>query len=349
MGLMDFIKKQFVDVIEWTESADGVLVWRYPFRDREIQNGAQLVVRESQVALFVNEGKVADLFGPGTHTLTTQTLPLLTNLKNWDKLFDSPFKSDVYFFSTRQQLDLRWGTSQPITLRDKDFGAVRVRAFGNYSVRMADPRQFHTEISGTRETYTVADLDGQLRGLLLQHISDAVAGSGIPFLDLAANQVMFAKALQAATAPSFEAMGLSLDGVTVQNVSLPEELQKILDQKIGMGMVGDDMGKFVQYQTAQALPAIATQGGGGGVAGDAAGLGAGLAMGQMMAQTIQQGLQGGAAAHPSTPSTHEAAPVGLKPDEIMATLEKLADLKARGILTEDEFASKKAELLKKLV
>ncbi|HIV69450.1 MAG TPA: SPFH domain-containing protein, partial [Candidatus Aquabacterium excrementipullorum] len=336
-----------IDVIEWTESTDGVLAWRFPFQDREIQNGATLVVRESQMALFVNEGQVADVFGPGTHKLTTQTLPVLTNLKNWDKLFASPFKSDVYFFSTRQQLDMRWGTAQPITLRDKDFGAVRLRAFGNYSLRLVDPRKFHTEVSGTREAYTMADLDGQLRGLMLQHISDAVAQSGVPFLDLAANQVAFAKALQVATAPAFEAIGLRLEGVTVQNVSLPEELQKILDQRIGMGMVGNDMGKFVQYQTAQALPTLAAGGGtGGSVAGDAAGLGAGLALGQAMAQSLQQGLQGVA------PVAGAAAPSGvvpLRPDEVMSTLEKLADLKAKGILTEDEFSAKKAELLKKLV
>ncbi len=339
MGLLDFIKKQFVDVIEWTESTDGVLMWRYPFEDREIQNGAVLVVRESQVALFVNEGKVADLFGPGSHKLTTQTLPLLTNLKNWDKLFASPFKSDVYFFSTRQQLDLRWGTSQPITLRDKDFGAVRVRAFGNYSCRLADPRIFHTEVAGTRDSYSVEDLDGQLRGVLIQHLSDAVAGSGVPFLDLAANQIEFAKALQAATTSAFEALGLKLDSVTVQNVSLPEELQKVLDQRIGMGMVGDNMGKFIQYQTGQALPTLASSSGGGGVAGDAAGLGAGLALGQVMAQSIQQGLQGGPA---STPAA------SIRPDEVMATLEKLAELKGKGVLTEEEFSAKKAELLKKL-
>jgi membrane protease subunit (stomatin/prohibitin family) len=355
MGLVDFIKKQFIDVIEWTESTDGVLAWRYPFQDREIQNGATLVVRDSQLALFVNEGKIADLFGPGTHTLTTQTLPLLTNLKNWDKLFDSPFKSDVYFFSTRQQLDLRWGTSQPVTLRDKDFGAVRLRAFGNYAVRLADPKHFYTEISGTREIYTVADLDGQLRGVLLQHLSDAVAQSGIPFLDLAANQIEFAQAISQAVAPAFEAMGLKLEGLTVQNVSLPEELQKILDQKIGMGMVGQNMGQFMQYQAAQALPTIAAsagQGGGGSsVVGDAAGLGAGLALGQVMAQTIQQGLQGGTPALHASPvgAPAPAAPAGISPDEVMATLEKLAGLKAKGILTEDEFSAKKAELLKKLV
>jgi membrane protease subunit (stomatin/prohibitin family) len=305
-------------------------------RDMEIQYGASLTVRESQMAVFVNEGKVADVFGPGMYKLTTQTLPVLTYLKNWDKLFESPFKSDVYFFSTRQQVDQRWGTSQPVTIRDKDFGAVRLRAFGNYNYRVADPKKFHTEISGTRDTYTVAELDGQLRGLMLQHISDAVARSGIAFLDLAANQIEFAKQIQEATAPSFEAIGLRLEGVTVQNVSLPEELQKILDQKIGMGMVGGDMGKFMQYQTAQAVPEFAkgAAGGGGGVVGDAMGLGAGVALGQVMAQQLNQGLQG--------------AGGGVKPADVMATLEKLGELKAKGVLTEEEFAAKKAELLKKL-
>jgi membrane protease subunit (stomatin/prohibitin family) len=346
MALMDFIKKQFIDIIEWLEPGDGTLAWRFPMQDREIQNGGSLTVRESQVAVFVNEGKVADVFGPGRHTLTTATLPVLTYLKNWDKLFESPFKSDVYFFSTRQQVDQRWGTTQPVTIRDKDFGAVRLRAFGNYSYRINDPKLFHTEISGTRDTYTVADLDGQLRGLMLQHISDAVASSGVAFLDLAANQVQFAKALLDATAPAFEKLGLKLESVTMQSVSLPEELQKILDQKIGMGMVGGDMGKFMQYQTAQAIPKFAeggAQGGGSGIAGDAMGLGAGVALGQVMAQQLAKGLQGG-----PVPAV-EPVPVGMKPDEVMATLEKLADLKAKGIVTPEEFDAKKAELLKKLV
>ena len=338
MGLMDFIKKQFIDILQWTEAGDGVLAWRFPMAEYEIQYGASLTVRESQMAVFVNEGKVADVFGPGMYNLTTQTLPVLTYLKNWDKLFESPFKSDVYFFSTRQQVDQRWGTQQPVTIRDKDFGAVRLRAFGNYAYRIVDPKKFHTEISGTRDSYGVADLDGQLRGLMLQHISDAVAQSGIAFLDLAANQIEFAKQIQAATAPSFDTLGLKLESVTVQNLSLPEELQKILDQKIGMGMVGGDMGKFMQYQTAQAMPELAkgAAAGGGGIAGDAMGLGAGVALGQVMAQQLQQGLQGGAAA------------AGVKPDEVMATLEKLGELKAKGILTDEEFAAKKAELLKKL-
>ena len=344
MALMDFIKKQFIDIIEWTEAGDGTLAWRFPMRDLEIQNGGSLTVRESQMAVFVNEGKVADVFGPGRYTLTTATLPVLTYLQNWDKLFKSPFKSDVYFFSTRQQIDQRWGTTQPVTIRDKDFGAVRLRAFGNYSYRITDPKLFHTEISGTRDTYTVADLDGQLRGLMLQHISDAVASSGVAFLDLAANQIEFAKALMEATQPAFAAIGLKLEGVTMQSVSLPEELQKILDQKIGMGMVGGDMGKFMQYQTAQAIPKFAEGAGQGGVVGDAMGLGAGVALGQVMAQQLNQGLHAQPAAAGAA-----AAPAGVRPDEVMATLEKLGELKTKGILTQEEFDTKKAELLKKLV
>lgn len=346
MALMDFIKKQFIDIIQWTEDGDGTLAWRFPMADMEIQTGAALVVRESQMAMFVNEGQAADVFGPGTYKLNTQTLPILTYLKNWDKLFESPFKSDVYFFSTRQQIDQKWGTPQPVTVRDPDFGAVRLRAFGNYAYRIADPKRFHTEISGTRERYTTADLDGQLRALVLQQIATAVAGSGIPFLDLAANQILFAQTLAKELATPFEALGLKLEALTVQSISLPEELQKILDQKIGMGMVGNDMGKFMQYQTAQAIPKLAEGvGGGGGIAGDAMGLGAGMALGPVLAQNLAAGLQSGAA--PAAAAS--AAAAGVKPEDVMATLEKLGELKAKGILTEDEFSAKKAELLKKLV
>ena len=350
MALMDFIKKQFIDIIQWTEDGDGTLAWRFPMRDMEIQNGGQLVVRESQMAIFVNEGQVADVFTPGTYKLTTQTLPVLTYLKNWDKLFESPFKSDVYFFSTRQQIDQKWGTPQPITIRDKEFGAVRLRAFGNYAWRIADPKKFYTEISGTRDAYNVSELDGQLRGLIMQNIATGIAQSGVPFLDLAANQVAFADALAKELQPAFAKIGLQLEGMTVQNVSLPEELQKILDQKIGMGMVGNDMGKFMQYQTAQAIPQFAegAGSGGGGIAGDAMGLGAGMALGQVLAQNLQAGLQGAGVAAQAAPAA-AAASVGVKPEDVMATLEKLGELKSKGILTQEEFDAKKAELLKKLV
>jgi membrane protease subunit (stomatin/prohibitin family) len=347
MGLMDFIKKQFIDIIQWTESGDGTLAWRFPMQDMEIQYGASLTVRDSQLAVFVNEGKVADAFGPGMYKLTTQTIPVLTYLKNWDKLFESPFKSDVYFFSTRLQTDQRWGTPQPITIRDKDFGAVRLRAFGNYAYSVADAKTFYQRISGTRDVYRVDELEPQLRGLFLQNISDAIANSGVAFLDLAANQNAFANALKTQLAPAFEALGLKLDMVTVQNVSLPEELQKILDQKIGMGMVGNDMGRFMQYQTGQAIPEMAKGAaqGGGSIAGDAMGLGAGVALGQVLAQNLQKGLQ------PPPPAASEpaAAAAAIKPDDVMATLEKLGELKAKGVLTQEEFDAKKTELLKKLV
>ncbi len=341
MALTEFIGKQFIDVLEWLETGDGTLAWRVPMAGHEIQHGAALTVRESQVAVFVDEGRVADVFGPGRYRLTTQTLPVLTYLQHWDKLFQSPFKSDVHFFSTRQQLDRRWGTTQPVTLRDPEFGAVRLRAFGNYAWRIADAKRFHTEVSGTRERYTLDDLDGQLRGFMVQHLSDAVAGSGVPFLDLAASLTEFAAQLHGAAAPDFTRLGLVLESVTVQSLSLPEELQKLLDQRIGMGMVGGDMNRFVQYQAAQAIPEFAKGSGtgGGGVVGDALGLGAGVALGQVMAQQLAQGLQPTAAPG--------VAPVA--PAEVMATIEKLAELKSRGILTDEEFAAKKAELLKKLV
>jgi len=342
MALIDFIKKQFIDVIEWLEDGDEVLAWRYPMADHEIQTGAMLTVRESQAALFVNEGTAADAFGPGRHKLTTQTLPLLTNLKNWDKLFASPFKSDVVFFSTRQRLDQRWGTTQPVTLRDPEFGAVRVRAFGNYSYQIVDPKIFYTQVSGTREVYTVADLDGQLRGLLLQQMAAGVAASGVAFLDLAANQNAFAGVVANALAPSFEALGLKLTGLTVQSISLPEELQKVLDQRIGMGMIGNDVNKFMQYQTAQSIPKLAegAANGSNGV-GDALSLGAGLTLGQVLAHNLQSGI--------SAPPAAAAPVAGVKPDEVMATIEKLHELKTKGILTDAEFEAKKAELLKKLV
>ena len=340
MALMDFIKKQFIDVIDWVEPSDDVLAWRYPMQDREIQNGAVLTVRESQMAVFLNEGTVADVFGPGRYTLNTRTLPLLTNLRHWDKLFDSPFKSDVYFFSTRQQLNQPWGTAQPVSLRDPEFGAVRLRAFGNHAYRVADAHRFLTEVCGTRERCTAADLEGQLRALLLQHLPDAVAASSVPFLDLSAHQAALAQALQRAVAPAFTKLGLHLDAVTVQSVSLPEELQKVLDQKIGLGMVGDDMGRLMQYQTAQALGALANPQApavGGSAAGDAMAMGAGMAMGQAMAQSLQHGLQ-----------ARQPGAAGTRPEEVMAVLERLAELKAKGVLTDEEFSRKKAELLQQL-
>jgi membrane protease subunit (stomatin/prohibitin family) len=284
MSLGNFLKKQFIDVIQWTEDADGVLAWRYPMQDMEIQYGARLTVRESQAALFVDEGRLADAFPPGLYTLETNTLPLLTNLMNWDKLFQSPFKSDVYFFSTRLQTNQRWGTQTPITIRDRDFGMVRLRGHGVYSYQVLNPAVFHPRVSGTRAVYTVADLEGHLRNTIVGKVSDAFAESGIPFLDMAANLNELSRTMSEQLAPVFDELGLRLDSFQVQSLSLPEELQKRLDERIGMTMVGDAR-EYTQFQAAQSLPIAAANEGGGG-AGLGAGLGAGMAMGKAIADAL---------------------------------------------------------------
>jgi len=350
MALMDFIKKQFIDIIHWTEEDGETVAWRFPMADFEIQYGASLTVRESQMAVFVNEGQVADVFGPGMYKLSTQTLPVLTYLKNWDKLFESPFKSDVYFFSTRQRLDRKWGTPNPITIRDKEFGAVRLRAFGIYSYHLVDPKLFHSTISGTVERYTTEQLESQLRNTVVSHIADLFGESGISFLDMAANQEEFGKALREKITPLFQGYGLVLDSLVVQNISLPEELEKVLDTRIGMNVIGD-MGRYTQYQVANSIPLAAQNE--GGMAGIGAGLGAGMTMGQAMGQAMMNAMQPGAApaaapaaATPAQPVPAAAAPVSA--DEVVATLEKLHALVGKGILSQAEFDAKKAELLQKL-
>jgi membrane protease subunit (stomatin/prohibitin family) len=331
MSLGSFIKKQFIDVLQWNEETEGVLAWRFPMQDFEIQNGAILNVRESQVAVFVNEGTIADVFGPGTHKLTTQTLPVLTN-----KLFDSPFKSDVYFFSTRVQTGRKWGTPQPITIRDKDFDMIRVRAFGMYSYRVADARKFFTEISGTREIYTREEVEDQLRGIMLATMASSLGGSNVAFLDMAANQALMAQQVKGDLATAFARYGVGLDEFNVASVSLPEELQAALDERIGAGMKGglsaDKMGGFTKFQVASSIPLAAQNE--GGLAGMGAGLGAGVAVGQAMAQ----GLSG--AFSPA------AAPAE---DSIENRLQKLKGLLDKGLISATDYDSTKAELLKKLI
>jgi membrane protease subunit (stomatin/prohibitin family) len=255
--------------------------------DLEIQSGAQLTVRESQMAAFVNEGRIADVFGPGLYTLNTRTLPLLTNLKNWEKEFQSPFKSDVFFFSTRIQIDQRWGTATPITIREKEFGAVRVRVYGIYSYRITDPRAFFTNVSGTQEVYHVEDLEGQLRHTIVARMTEVLAPADMPFLDMAANQAELARRVSEQLRPAFAALGIGLDSFVIQSLSLPEELQKMLDERIGMNLVGD-MGRYTQFEAARSLP-IAAANQGNGSAGAGVGLGAGIAMGQTLVNAVKTG------------------------------------------------------------
>lgn len=306
MSLRDFLKKQFIDVIEWTEPGEGILAYRYPMQDMEIQNGGKLTVRESQMAVFVNEGKVADVFGPGLYTLNTNTLPILTYLMNWDKAFQSPFKSDVYYFSTRLQINQRWGTPNPVTIRDKDFGMIRLRGFGIYSYRITDPKTFYSKVSGTRDLYQVADLEGQLRNTIIGRMTDAFANSGVPFLDMAANQVAVGQKIAELLKQTFTDLGLALDSFVVENLSLPDELQKLLDQRIGMNMVGD-MNRYTQFEVAQSMP-IAAANEGGGAAGIGVGLGAGLTMASQMMNAMRPGAPPGAPPAASEPQQPPQAP-----------------------------------------
>lgn len=348
MSLGSFIKKQFIDILQWTEDTEGVLAWRYPMADNEIQYGGSLTVRESQVAVFVNEGKVADVFGPGMYKLTTQTLPVLTYLKNWDKLFESPFKSDVYFFSTRIQTGRKWGTPQPITVRDTDFGMVRLRAFGMYSYRVTDAKTFYTELSGTREIYTRDDVEEQLRGIIMATMASSLGTSGVPFLDMAANQALMAARIKTDLAAALERYGLGLDEFNVSSISVPEELQIALDKRIAMGMAGD-LGRYTQYQVANSIPLAAQNE--GGLAGIGAGLSAGMVFGQTMAQSMQAaqqanqpGQQPAAAAAPG--AAPPAAPAAEAPE---LRLEKLKGLFDKGLISQADYDTAKAEVLKKLI
>jgi len=338
--IFSFIKKQFIDVLQWNEDSEGVLAWRYPMEGFEIQNGATLTVRESQVAVFVNEGQIADVFGPGNYTLTTKTLPVLTYLKNWDKLFQSPFKSDVYFFSTRIQTGRKWGTPQPITIRDKDFDAIRLRAFGMFSYRVADPKKFFTELSGTRDAYTRDDVEAQLQGIMLSTMASSIGASQIPFLDMAANQALMAQQVKGDLANAFARYGLALDEFNVGSVSLPDELQQALDARIGAGMKGSlGAGKLEGYARFQAADAItlAAQNEGG-----LAGLGAGLSTGMAVGQTMTQALGGAAAPAPAAPP----APAEEAPE---VRLEKLKTMLDKGLISQSDYDDAKAKILQKLI
>ena len=323
MGLFDFIRKQFVDIIQWTEDAEGTLAYRFPMDDLEIQNGSQLTVRETQLALFVHEGEAADLFGPGMHVLQTRSIPVMSALRNWDKGFESPFKADVVFFNTREQLDQRWGTQQPITVRDTELGIVRLRAHGTYTYRLQDPKLFHRKVSGTRERVSTADLDGQLRSLILTTIASFFGEKSVPFLDMAAHQGRFSSTMQEALLPEFAAYGLELTAFQLQSLSLPEEVQARLDRVTSMRAIGD-LGAYTRFQAADSL---STPGGAG--TGVAAEMVAGLAMGQALQGSFEQ----------------KASPA----EDPLTTIGKLHDLMTRGILTRDEFEAKKAELLKKVL
>ena len=353
MVFKSFIKKQFIDVIQWPNPEPEVLMWRFLIQDEEIQNGASLTVRDSQAAMFVDEGVTADVFQAGTFKLTTQNLPVLTNLKNWSKLFESPFKSDVYFFNLRQQLSRRWGTSQPVTVRDADFGAVALRAFGMYSFRIADPALFFKEVTGVTAEYRGEQLEEQLRNVAVTQLATAFGTSGIPFLDMAANQVALSQKMTELLQPLFAAMGLLLESFNVESVTLPEALQKRMDERMGMGIVGD-LSRYTQYQTAQSIPLAAQNE--GGVAGIGAGIAAGMGMGNAMTAAMM-GQQVAPQGQPVVQAAQTAAPVAAAAvaatapaagEDLAGKLTQLKTLLDQGLISQADYDTAKAEVIKKI-
>lgn len=299
MGILDFVRSELIDVIEWIDDSGDTLVWRFPDQDHAIKNGAKLTVRESQAAVFVNEGTVGDVFMPGLYTLTTQNLPILTTLRSWKYGFDSPFKAEVYFVSTRNFLNLKWGTQNPIMMRDSDLGVVRLRAFGTYGIRVVNPRIFMKEVVGTEGSFTTDEIEGQLRSMLVSAFTHRLASAGIAALDLAANYRVMGDRARAGMDEEFQRYGLSLTMFIIENISVPPEVEKMLDVRTQMGIAGD-LGRYTQFQTAQAIPEAARAGG----AGEFMGMGAGIAMGHQMANAMagsfrQQQTTGAEAGQPA--------------------------------------------------
>ncbi len=304
MGILDKVKEaalnQFIEVIEWLDDSQSTLLYRFPVAGQEIKNGAQLIVRESQAAVFVFEGQVADVFTPGKYEIDGGNTPILSKLGAWKYGFNSPFKSEVYFVNTKQFTDLKWGTSNPVMLRDDDFGIVRLRAFGAYSLRVADPAGFIREIAGTNAHFQTEDIDGQLKRSIVTEFSDALGELKIPALDLAAQYKELGEAIRGKINEDFKGWGLEVTKFYVENVSLPPEVEAAMDKRASMGALGDAQ-KYMQFQAADALRDAAQNEGGG--AGLGAGLGAGFAVGGQMASAFgqQAGGSGGPAAAASVP------------------------------------------------
>lgn len=306
MGLFDAIRNEFIQIIEWLDESSNTLVYRFPVHDQEIKMGAQLTVRENQVALFINEGEVADLFKPGRYELSTQNMPVMTTLRSWKYGFDSPFKAEVYFFNTRLFTDLKWGTQNPVMMRDSEFGMIRMRAFGTYAIRISDAKEFFKSVVGTQGLTTTEDILGQLRSTIISNFSDIVAESKIAALDLASSYRELSALAQKDLAPSFASYGLELSRFLIDNISLPEEVEAAIDQRTKLGVFGNTLPQYAQMQTAEAIKVAAANP--GGIAGAGAGIGAGMAIGQTMAGAFnapQSGAQGGA---PPPPPSSNAAP-----------------------------------------
>ncbi len=332
-AIWDRITTQFIEIIEWLDDSHETLVWRFPVRGQEIKNGAKLIVREGQTAVFVNEGKLADVFNPGTYTLTTQNLPILATLKGWKYGFNSPFKAEVYFASTTQFTDLKWGTQNPIMVRDPEFGPIRLRAFGIFAVRIADASKFLRQVAGTDSNFEIDEIIGQLKRTLVARFTSALGAAKVPALDLAGNYDEISRKVLPSIKADLEELGIDITKFLVENISLPPAVEQMLDKRSEMAILGN-MQNYAAFQMANALPDAARTP--NSLAGAGMGLAAGWGVGQQMANMFQ----------PQTPPPQpQAAPAG---NSMVERLKKLEALKAAGVLTEAEYTQKRAEILSEI-
>lgn len=281
---MGFFKTNLLKSLEWVDNSQDTIVYKYPMDGRQIQYGSKLTVRESQVAIFLNKGKIADIFGPGMYALQTSNLPIFTQLMSWGYGFKSPFYADVYFVNTKQFTNQRWGTSNPITMRDKDFGTIRLRGYGSYAFKVSNPELFMKELLGTNSTFTTDDIESYLKSIIVSSISDTIAESKISALDIASNLLEFSNIASETLSSSFANLGLELTKLVIENISFPEEVEKAIDTRSSMGVLSDKMDTFVKYQSAHAIREAANN---DGTAGLGAQLGSGFALGEMMRESLK--------------------------------------------------------------
>jgi len=285
---MGFFRKQLLSVIEWTDISNDVIVYKYPVQGREeIMNSSTLIVRESQVALFIHKGEIADVFGPGTYKLSTENIPFLTKMLSLSTGGNSRIKAEVYFINTKRFMGLKWGTQNPIMMRDVDFGNIRLRGYGTFAIKVEDPTKFMKECFGTSPIYRVGDIVEQYKSSLIQLLTDVIGESKLSALDLAPNYKELGKNVEAVAKEEFAPLGLKVSNFVIENLSLPEEVEKMLDERTKMGVIGDKMGTYTQYKAANAMGDVAKNPSGGGLAGLGVGLGAGVNMGDMFGESIR--------------------------------------------------------------
>jgi membrane protease subunit (stomatin/prohibitin family) len=342
MGLFNFIKNELVEVIDWIEDDRDTVIYKWPHDKNNIKYGANLIVRDSQTALFVNEGVIADVFEPGRFELVTANMPVLTTLKNWDKGFKSPFKVDVYYVSTRQFTGLRWGTPNPIILRDPEFKQVRVRAHGVYFIRVKYPEIFFREFAGTARVLKIQELEDKLRDLVSPKFAEAIANAGVSVLDMVASYSELGDRIVPMLQADFDLFGLELTKFQITSTTLPKEVEEFYDKMTNMNMVGD-MARFQQFQTAQSIEKAAENPGG---AGEGLGMGMGFGMANMMMQQQQQMMQ--QQQQQNQPQSQDPPQVSMSREEAMKLLKELGELRQMGVLTDDEFEAKKKELLARI-